>query len=115
MIKKAAAPPVGSGRISVSATEAQNEFGRLLDTVAQDRVVVITRHNTPKAVMMSVDRYEALAGTDSDILERLTAEFDAMLERMQTPESVAATNRFLTARPEEIRAAAIAAARDRAG
>lgn len=86
-------------RISVSEMEAQNEFGRILDTVAQDRVVVITRHNTPKAVVMSVERFEALTGTDDDLLERLTAEFDAMLEEMQSPEAVAATRRFLEAQP----------------
>jgi len=101
--------------ISVTATEAQNEFGRILDTVVQDRVVVITRHNAPRAVMISVERYDALTGAETAMLDTLTAEFDALLERMQTPEVRAATRRAFDASPDELRQAAMEAARDSAG
>jgi prevent-host-death family protein len=96
--------------ISVSATEAQNEFGRILDTVAKDRVVVITRHNTPKAVLMSVGQFEALTGEDT-LLDTLTAEFDALLDRMQRPEVRAALREAYHASPEEFGEAAVEAAR----
>jgi prevent-host-death family protein len=99
--------------ISVTATEAQNEFGRLLDSVAQDRVVVITRHNTPRAVLMSVDRFDALTGSDAAVLDTLSAEFDALFDRMQTPEANAAMDRAFYASPEELGRAAAAAARRR--
>jgi antitoxin Phd len=105
----------GQETISITATEAQNEFGRLLDSVAQDRVVVITRHNTPRAVLMSVDRYDALAGADAAVLDTLTAEFDALFDRMQTPEADAAMDRAFYASPEELGRAAAAAARRREG
>jgi|1186.fasta_scaffold485870_1 antitoxin Phd len=99
------------GTISVTATEAQNEFGRILDSVAQDRVVVITRHNTPRAVVMSVERFDALSGAETAMLDALTAEFDALLDRMQTPEVRAATRRAFDASPDELRQAAMEAAR----
>jgi prevent-host-death family protein len=104
----------GPGTISVTATEAQNEFGRILDTVAQDRMVVITRHNTPRAVVMSVDRFNELSGVDTTVLDTLTEEFDALFDRMQTPEADAAMDRAFNASPEELGRAAAAAARRRA-
>lgn len=106
---------VRGASISVTATQAQNEFGRILDAVAQDRVVVITRHNTPRAVMMSIEKFDALTGAETAMLDTLTAEFDALLERMQTPEVRAATRRAFDASPDELRQAAMDAARDSAG
>jgi prevent-host-death family protein len=110
-------PLHGQDTISVTATEAQNEFGRILDTVAQDRVVIVTRHNAPKAVIMSISRYDALARSDSDttMLDTLSAEFDAWLAKMQTPEVRAATRRAFESSPEELREAAMEAAREREG
>jgi prevent-host-death family protein len=105
----------GQDTISVTATEAQNEFGRILDTVAQDRVVIVTRHNAPKAVIMSLSRYDALAGSDTTMLDTLSAEFDAWLAKMQTPEVRAATRRAFESSPEELRQAAMEAAREHEG
>lgn len=108
------APALERGeRISVTATEAQNEFGRMLDTVARDRVVVITRHNRPRAVLMSIDRFDALSQADETVLGTLTGEFDALLERLQTPEARAAMQRSFGAAPEELARAAVAAAERR--
>lgn len=99
--------------VSVTATEAQNEFGRMLDTVAQDRLVIITRHNTPKAVLMSLDRFDALSRVEEAVLDTLTNDFDALLERMQTPEAQAGVRRAFTASVEELGRAAVAAAERR--
>lgn len=102
-------------RISVTATEAQNEFGRMLDTVAQGRLVLITRHNTPRAVLMSVDRFEALSRAGETVLDTLTAEFDALLERMQKPRSRAGMRKAFGASPAQLGRAAVKAARNRSG
>jgi len=67
-------------RISVTATEAQNEFGRVLDSVTGDRVIFITRHNSPRAVLISIERFDALVRKDETLLDTLTAEFDALYE-----------------------------------
>lgn len=102
-------------RITVTATEAQNEFGRVLDSATQDRVVVITRHNTPRAVLMSIDKFEALSRAGEVVLDTLTGEFDALLERMQAPKSRAAMRQAFQASPEEMGRAAVAAAKGRRG
>lgn len=99
----------------MTSTEAQNGFGRMLDTVARDGTVLIKKHNVTQAVVMSVDRYEALTKADAPDLDALTAEFDEMLARMQTPEAEAAMLRAFRASPEELGRAALAAAKQTAG
>lgn len=95
----------------MTSTEAQNGFGRMLDTVARDGTVLITKHNVTQAVVMSVDRYEALTRRDEPALDTLTAEFDEMLARMQTPEVRAGIRAGLSASPAELAEAALAARR----
>jgi len=101
--------------VTMTSTEAQNGFGRMLDTVARDGTVLIKKHNVTQAVVMSVDRYEALTKADAPDLDALTAEFDEMLARMQTPEAEAAMLRAFRASPEELGRAALAAAKQTAG
>ena len=94
---------------SVTATEAKAEFGRVLDLAIQGGAVVITKHETPKAVLISVDEFNALAQERSATLDTLTAEFDAMLARMQTPAARAAMEAAFDASPERLGKAAVAA------
>jgi len=108
----------GAGRPSprgsvvyMTSTEAKNGFGRVLDTVARQGTVLITRRDEPQAVVMSIERYEALTGSTSPDLDTLTAEFDQLLERMQTPEAQAGLQAAFRASPEELSRAAVAAAR----
>ena len=105
----------GGAPIVMSSTEAQNGFGRMLDTVARDGTVLITKHDVPQAVVISADRYEALTRTEAPSLDLLTAEFDAMLERMQLPEVQAGTQAGLSASPAELGRAALAAEQRRNG
>jgi len=44
--------------ITITAVEAQNRFGQLLDT-AQREPVAITRHGRPVAMLMAVEEFEA--------------------------------------------------------
>jgi antitoxin Phd len=101
--------------VTMTSTEAQNGFGRVLDAVARGGTVLITKHNATQAVVMSVDRYEALTRAESPSLDALTAEFDAMLERMQTPEARAGIHAGLSASPAELGRLARAAAQQRDG
>lgn len=94
----------------MTSTEAQNGFGRMLDTVARGGTVLITKHNATQAVVMSVDRYEALTRDEAPSLDALTAEFDAMLERMQMPEVREGIRAGFSASPAELGRAARAAA-----
>jgi len=68
-----------------SASDAKNAFGRLLEAAERSGMVTITRHNEPKAVLLSMDEYRALAGARQNALDAHSSEFDAMLERMQAP------------------------------
>ena len=103
-----------SSPLTVTATEAQNEFGRILDQAGRDQDVVITRHNVPRAVLISVSRYRELGGVSSPMLNTLSDEFDALFARMQQPSVREGTMRGITATRAEMGSAAHAAAR-RAG
>jgi antitoxin Phd len=97
--------------VYMTSTEAQNGFGRVLETVARNGTVFITRHSAKQAVVMSVEQYDALTGERTPDLDTLTAEFDELLERMQTPASIDGMVAAFRASPEELGRAAVAAAR----
>ena len=105
----------GGAPVVMTSTEAQNGFGRMLDTVARDGTVMITKHNVTQAVVISADRYEALTRADTPKLDLLTAEFDAMLERMQDPEVQAGIQAGLSAFQRQPGRAALAAQESPAG
>ena len=69
---------------SVSASEAKSEFGRVLEMAIQGDAVVITKHDAPKAVLISVENFNALSGAAQTKLDTRSREFDALLARMQT-------------------------------
>lgn len=98
---------------SFTATEAKNEFGRLLERAIQGDSIVITRHEKPKAVLISIDEYNALKRIPDAQLAALNDEFDAMYERMQTPNSRAAVRDLFSATPGDLGKAAVIAATKR--
>lgn len=101
----------GGGRtVTMTATEAQNRFGRVLDEVARDGTVLIKKHNATRAVVISADRYEALTRNESPALDLLTAEFDDMLARMQAPGAREGMQAAFDASPDELGRAAVAVA-----
>jgi prevent-host-death family protein len=71
--------------VSFTATEAKNEFGRLLEKAILGDVVVITRRDTPKAVLISIEEFNALSNAPEARINALSEEFDALLARMQQP------------------------------
>jgi prevent-host-death family protein len=98
---------------SYTATEAKNEFGRVLERVIQGEMVVITRHDAPKAVLMSMDEFNTLSHATQFQLDSLSSEFDALLARMQTPKAGLAMKAAFHASPRQLGKAAVAAARKR--
>jgi prevent-host-death family protein len=97
----------------VSATEAKNEFARVLETVMRGGVMLITKHGAAKAVLMPVEEYNALSRATEIQLGSLTKEFDELLLRMQTPKVRAAMKAAFHASPKQLGKAAVAAARSR--
>jgi antitoxin Phd len=100
--------------VAISATEAKNEFGRMLETVIRGGKVVITKHDSPKAVLISMDEFNVLSNARKAELEALSEEFDGLLARMQSPAARARMNAAFHATPKELGKAAAAAARKRA-
>lgn len=100
--------------VAISATEAKNEFGRILEMVIQGGKVVITKHDSPKAVLISMDEFNTLSNAHKAELETLSEEFDRLLARMQTPEARSGMNAAFHATPKELGKAALAASRKRA-
>ena len=84
--KRRAPDHVAPAGPSISATEAQNNFGRVLGRAKRDGRVFITRYDQPEAVVLSIEEYDALTGRVPVDLEALEREFDQMLLRMQRPE-----------------------------
>jgi antitoxin Phd len=98
---------------SITATELKNATADVFDQVAARRAVAITRHDKPRAVLLSVEQYEALTGQRPDWLEQLHEEYRGMLDRMQGPEQRAAALRAFNATPEELGEAAVWAAQQK--
>ena len=98
---------------SISATELKNATADVFEQVASRRAVAITRHDKPRAVLLSVEQYEALTGQRPDWLEKLHEEYRGMLDRMQGPEQRAAAERAFNATPEELGEAAVWAAQQK--
>ena len=96
---------------TVTSTEAKNEFARMLEKAIRGDCIVITKHEEPKAVLMSVEQYEALVPERR--INTLTEEFNAMMDRMQTPAARKAMDEAFHASPEELGRVAVAAARKR--
>ena len=98
---------------AVAATQVKNEFGAILEKAAHDGAVAITRHDTPKAVLLSYDEFESLVKVRSRSLGDLGAEFDEQLARMQTPRARKGMKAAFNASPARLGRAAVKAARKR--
>src|SRR6266849_361903 len=102
-----------SGTRVVPATEAKNEFGNILETAIRDGMVVITKHDAPRAVLVSLDKVAASLHAGEPNLDKLRKEFDLLLARMQTQKARSAMKAAFDATPRQLGKAAVAAARKR--
>ena len=99
---------------SFSASDAKNQFGRMLETALADGVVMITKHDAVKAVLVSAEEFTALTGAREPALDTLSREFDRLLARMQTPKSRAGMKSAFEATAKQLGQAAVEGARRRA-
>lgn len=99
---------------TVTATELKHSTADVLDQVSAGKAVAITRHDKPRAVLISLEQYKELTGNQSGWLDDLQTEYRGMLDRMQEPEQKAAALRLFEATPEELGAAAVRGAQRRA-
>ena len=92
---------------TVAATKVKNEFGAILEQAIHDGAVAITRHDSPKAVLLSLAEFESLVNERSRSLDDLGKEFDELLARMQTPQARRGVETAFNASPEELGRASI--------
>ena len=102
-----------STTLTVTATEAKTRFGPLLETAIRGGSVVITKHDTPKAVLLSMEEFEALRGSQPADLNALSDEFDSLLARLQTTGNRKALKSAFDATPRELGRLAVANQRRR--
>lgn len=98
---------------SISASDAKSEFGRVLEMAIHGGAVVITKHDVPKAVLISVETFNALSHATETRLNTLSHEFDALLAKMQTPTVRSAMKKAFSASGKQLGKAAVAAAQTR--
>jgi antitoxin Phd len=98
---------------SVTATEAKNEFGRILESVIRGTRVFITKHHARKAVLISVDDFDVLSASAHSKLDTLSSEFDALLTRMQARGTRSKMKAAFNASPKQLGRAAVEAATKR--
>ncbi len=95
----------------IAATQAKNTFGELLDRVSASGPVAITRHDTPKAVLLSYEEFEFLSEARSKTLDALSTSFDDLLDRLQTPAARQGMEAAFHASPAELGRVPVEAAR----
>ena len=96
---------------TVAATRVKNEFGQILEQATHTGAVAITRHETTKAVLVSVAEFESLISARAQTLDALGGEFDQMLKRMQTQKSRKGMKAAFNASPAQLGRAAAKGAR----
>lgn len=92
---------------TVAATRLKNEFGTILEQTVRSGAIAITKHDTPKAVLLSYEEFEALVKMRSFTLEQHSAQYDALLSHMQTPEARKGMKAAFDASPLELGRAAV--------
>ena len=97
----------------IPATRFKNEFASMFEKAALGEPIAITKHDTPKAVLISYGEFQALMRARSAGLGELEAEFDALLAGMQAPKSKAAMAAAFDAPPAKVGRAAMKAVRKR--
>jgi prevent-host-death family protein len=93
---------------SVTATEAKNSFGAILEKAIADGGVAITKHEAVRAVLLSRERYEALLANQQDPLADLAGEFDTLVDRMQTTKAQSAGRALFKATAADLGRASVA-------
>jgi PHD/YefM family antitoxin component YafN of YafNO toxin-antitoxin module len=94
----------------VSATRLVAGMQKVTSAVMSHGAVVVTRHDEPTMVLMSIDRYLKLERAAEPDLEGLTRQFDDMFARMQAPPAAEAMADAFAMTPAELGEAAVRAA-----
>jgi len=98
---------------TVAASRFKNEFGAIFEQAALGGAIAISKHDQPKAVLLSYAEFESLVASRSPALDDLSAQFDGLLVRMQTPRARKGMAAAFSASPARLGRAAVKAAAKR--
>jgi PHD/YefM family antitoxin component YafN of YafNO toxin-antitoxin module len=98
------------GLPAVSATKLVAGMQKVTSAVMTHGAVVVTRHDEPAMVLMSIDRYLELEQVAEPDLEVLTRQFDDMFARMQGDPAARAMEDAFAMPPAELGQTAVSAA-----
>lgn len=102
--------PHGRPVQEISSTSVKSGVTTLLETVTRHGMVALTKNRKTKAVVLSVEEYQALLHRKPNLLDALDAHFDRLFDAMQGPIADAAFERVMNATPNELGKAAVEAA-----
>lgn len=97
---------------AVTATELVSGMQKVARAVMRHGAVLITKHDEPAMVLMSIEHYRALEQAGEPDLTALTERFDAMYADMQARGAARRMSAAFAAGPAELGAAAVAAAQE---
>lgn len=80
----------------IPASVLKNKFSEVARLASREPLAV-TRHNRREFVILSAEQYEQLQQSRLALLRHLTADFDQMVARMNTPKDRAARASFFKA------------------
>jgi hypothetical protein len=80
-----------SGLPTFSSSALATSAGAVSREVMRRGAAVITKHEEPVMVLMSIERYVQLESAAAPNLDELTRQFDALYSRMQAPGVAART------------------------
>jgi PHD/YefM family antitoxin component YafN of YafNO toxin-antitoxin module len=98
------------GLPAVSATRLVAGMQKVTSAVMAHGAVVVTRHDAPAMVLMSIDRYLELEQAAEPDLGALTQQFDDMFARMQGDAAAQAMEDAFAMTPAELGKASVRAA-----
>lgn len=95
----------------VPVSDAKKSLGALFEEVAAGTPVAILKHNQRRAVLLSIEDFDALAKFQADALARLTSRYDQMMAAMQTDAHRKGADAVFAMSGDELGKAALAATR----
>ncbi len=96
---------------SISASRLVAGMQKASRDVLTHGAIVVTKHDEPSMVLMSVERYLALEQAAEPDLDALTRSFDALYEHLQTPAAAQGLADAFAMSPQALGEAAVRAAR----
>ena len=104
---------LATANVDLKQHSPRNEFERLLEMAIQGTTVVITKDDSPRAVLISIDHFQTLQEAPQMKLNTLTEQIDTFLERMQSTKARHGMAAGFRANNKQLGKAAVAAARKR--